>query len=63
MARRDPTKSGTTEAVSQSSNEGDSPSLLGAMIIAMVFAVAAAAVLAWWFGIFPFHHVPTESGR
>ncbi len=63
MTRRDPTKYGTTESVSQSSDEGDSPSLLRALLIGMSVAVAAAALLAWWFGIFPFHHLPTDSGR
>jgi hypothetical protein len=63
MTPQDPTKNGTTDSASQSSNEGDSASLLRALIIGLVFAVVAAAILARWFGIFPFHHLPTESGR
>ncbi len=63
MARQDPTKNGTTEAASRSSNEGDSASLLRVTLFAMVFAVLAAGLLAWWFVIFPFHHPPTDSGR
>ena len=61
MARHDPTRNGTTETAAEATSAENSKNSLKVLTVSLVLAVIAAAVLFWYFGIFPFHHAPTAS--
>ena len=61
MAQLDPTRNGTTESAGSATSAENSKNSLNVLTVSLVLAVFAAAVLFWYFGIFPFHHAPTAT--
>jgi hypothetical protein len=59
MAQRNPSNGGVTETPTEARGAENSKDSFGVLMISLLLAVIAALVLAWFFGIFPFHHGPT----